>query len=192
MHKGDKEVLRNRRSVVMEQLLQACRSAFEQLEAAYPKASQSQYRLRDCLSVALSLFVFKFPSLYRYVWVVDASQSALLVPLLRSQRRRTRGNIRRLFKLRRIPTDTTFRRRLDEVRTGRFELVFQALFRLVQRWGLWSHFQTAEGQILVALDGTQVFSSKTLHCDHCRVAEHRDGSRTYSHQIVTAAVVTQG
>ena len=41
----------------------------------------------------------------------------------------------------------------------------------------------------MALDGTQVFSSKTLHCDHCRVAEHRDGSRTYSHQIVTAAVV---
>ena len=34
-----------------------------------------------------------------------------------------------------------------------------------------------------------MFSSKTLHCDHCRVAEHRDGSRTYSHQIVTAAVV---
>ena len=143
--------------MVMEQLLQACRSAFEQLEAAYPKASQSQYRLRDCLSVALSLFVFKFPSLYRYVWVVDASQSALSVPLLRSQRRRTRGNIRRLFKLRRIPTDTTFRRRLDEVCTGRFELVFQALFRLVQRWGLWSHFQTAEGQILVALDGRIAF-----------------------------------
>ena len=131
MSKGDKEVSRNRRSVVMEHLLQACRSAFEQLEAAYPKASQSQYRLCDCLSVALSLFVFKFPSLSRYLGVIDASQSSLFEPLLRSRRRRTRDNIQHLFKLRRIPTDTTFRRRLDEVPTERFELVFEALFRLV-------------------------------------------------------------
>ena len=193
MRKSGKEALGNagegRRPVLMERLLQACRSAFVQIEADYPKAPQSQYRLRDCLSVALSLFVLKFPSLCQYVPEVDESNASAIAPLLRATKRRAQGNIRTLFGVRRMRTDTTLRRRLDEVQTEHFELVFRALFQLVQRWRLWSHFQTAQGPILVALDGTQVFSSSTIHCAHCRITQHRDGSRTYSHQIVTAAVV---
>ena len=43
---------------VPEQLHQFCRSEFVQIKAEYPKAVNSQYRQRDLLTVALSMFVF--------------------------------------------------------------------------------------------------------------------------------------
>lgn len=190
MNEQGKEAPGNHRRVVMARLLHICRSAFVQLEAEYPKAAQSHYRLRDCLSMALSLFIFKFPSLCQYLTPPDdADQKAVGASHKQRRRQRARGNIQALFELDSMPSDTTFRRRLDEVCTSRFERVFRALFQWVERAQLWSEFHTAQSSVLVALDGTGVFSSSTIHCDHCRITNHRDGRRTYSHQVVTAAIV---
>ena len=59
MNERGKEATGHRRRVVMEQLLQIGRSVLVEFEAEYPKAAQCPYRLRDCLSMALSLFLFK-------------------------------------------------------------------------------------------------------------------------------------
>src|SRR5215469_16862621 len=45
------------------------------------------------------------------------------------------------------------------------------------------------GHYLVALDGTAYFSSKTIHCASCLHKEHRNGSITYSHQMLGAAII---
>ena len=188
-HRG-KEATGHRRRVVMEQLLQICRSVFVELEAEYPKAAQCPYRLRDYLSMALSLFLFKYPSLGHYLGLPAAVAPTGLSAVHRQRRQqRARGHIRALFTVQPIPTDTTFRRRLDEVRTSAFERVLRALFQWVDQAQLWSEFEPAHGTVLVALEGTGVFSSSTIHCDHGRITNHRDGSRTSSHQVVTAAVV---
>jgi len=50
----------------MEQLVRGCSSFFKRLSKPYPKAPQSRYSLVDCLGTALSMFVLKYPSLYRY------------------------------------------------------------------------------------------------------------------------------
>ena len=100
-----------------------------------------------------------------------------------------RSNLLRLFGLRRIPSDTTMRRRLDEVCTSYFEGIFRALFQWVDQVQLWSEFYTVQGYVFVVLDGTGVFSSQKIHCSHCRRAQHRDGSVTYSHQLVTAVMI---
>ena len=42
---------------------------------------------------------------------------------------------------------------------------------------------------LIAIDGTEYFSSKTIHCSSCMVKNHRDGSETYYHQALAAALV---
>ena len=81
---------------------------------------------------------------------------------------RPKANLLRLLGLRRIPSDTTIRRRLDEVCTSAFEGVFRALFPWVDQVQLWSEFHTAHGLVLVALDGTGVFSSKKIHGSHGR------------------------
>jgi hypothetical protein len=41
----------------------------------------------------------------------------------------------------------------------------------------------------VALDGTGYFSSKTIHCASCLHKVHRNGSRTYYHQMLGAAII---
>ncbi len=46
-----------------------------------------------------------------------------------------------------------------------------------------------DGHYLVALDGTGYFSSKTIHCASCLHKEHRNGSITYYHQMLGAAII---
>jgi hypothetical protein len=41
----------------------------------------------------------------------------------------------------------------------------------------------------VALDGTGYFSSKTIHCASCLHKVHRNGSSTYYHQMLGAAII---
>jgi len=46
-----------------------------------------------------------------------------------------------------------------------------------------------DGHYLVALDGTGYFSSPTIHCASCLQKVHRNGSITYYHQMLGAAII---
>ena len=46
-----------------------------------------------------------------------------------------------------------------------------------------------DGHYLLALDGTEYFSSKTIHCASCLQRVHRNGSVTYAHQMLGAAII---
>ncbi len=42
---------------------------------------------------------------------------------------------------------------------------------------------------LIALDGTQYHTSKTICCKNCLTREHKEGEITYSHQAITPVIV---
>jgi hypothetical protein len=46
-----------------------------------------------------------------------------------------------------------------------------------------------DGHSLVALDGTGAFSSPPIHCDSCLHKDHRNGSVTYYHPMLGAAII---
>jgi len=46
-----------------------------------------------------------------------------------------------------------------------------------------------DGHYLLALDGTGYFSSQTIHCASCLRRVHRNGSITYAHQMLGAAII---
>ena len=46
-----------------------------------------------------------------------------------------------------------------------------------------------DGHSLLALDGTGSFTSKTIHCASCLHKAHRNGSITYAHQMLGAAML---
>ncbi len=46
------------------------------------------------------------------------------------------------------------------------------------------------GEILIALDGTEYFSSKKINCPHCNCRNHRNGTTTYFHGWVTPVGVS--
>jgi hypothetical protein len=46
--------------------------------------------------------------------------------------------------------------------------------------------------VLLALDGTQYFSSQTVHCSCCSTKHHANGQVTYYHTAVTPVLVKPG
>ena len=178
-----------RKQALMPELLRVCGEFFTQLAKSYPKAVQSQYSLRDCALLFMATFLFKFPSLNQFLAVFDRADATHLMGWSKQQTERLRQNLRKLFDLPTIPTDKTARVRLDEVKTEDLHGLFPALLGSLGEFSWLQDLQTATGELLLVIDGTQSFSSKQIHCDHCRITKHRDGTRTYSHQAVVAAVV---
>ncbi|MCY4344606.1 MAG: transposase, partial [Gammaproteobacteria bacterium] len=88
-----------------------------------------------------------------------------------------RCNLRRLYRVRQVPADTTMRERLDRVDPA--ELRGKGL----------DGFAWLDGHCLLSVDGTGHFPSKSVHCDSCCVKEHRDGTRTHCHRMLGAALV---
>ena len=67
--------------------------------------------------------------------------------------------------------------------------VCTSVFRQLQRGKALEAMTFLDGHYLLALDGTEYFSSKTIHCASCRHKVHRNGSCTYAPQMLGAAIV---
>ena len=63
------------------------------------------------------------------------------------------------------------------------------MFRCLQRGKALESFVYLDGHYLLSLDGTTYFSSNKVHCASCLEKQHRNGSVTYSHQILGATLV---
>jgi len=81
------------------------------------------------------------------------------------------------------------RERLDPVAPESLRPSFTLIFRHLQRGKALEPMVFLDGHYLVALDGTGYFSSPTIHCDSCLHKEHRNGSVTYYHQMLGAAII---
>ena len=63
---------------------------------------------------------------------------------------------------------------------------FREVFRRLQRGQVLKRFVYLDGHYLLSLDGTTYFSSSKIHCSSCLEKHHRNGSVTYSHQLLGA------
>jgi hypothetical protein len=78
---------------------------------------------------------------------------------------------------------------LDPVSPKVLRPVFKSVFRQLQRGKALEPMTFLDGHYLLALDGTEYFSSKTIHCASCLHRVHRNGSITYTHQMLGAAII---
>jgi hypothetical protein len=127
--------------------------------------------LDDALMSAFAMFSLTAPSLLAF------------------DKQRAEGNVKTIYGLERAPGDTRMRERLDPVSPASLRPSFTLVFRQLQRGQALEPMVFLDGHYLVALDGTGYFSSKTIHCDSCLHKEHRNGSITYSHQMLGAAII---
>jgi hypothetical protein len=67
--------------------------------------------------------------------------------------------------------------------------VFKSIFRQLQRGKALEPMVFLDGHSLLALDGTEYFSSKTIHCASCLQKVHRNGAITSFHQMLGAAII---
>ena len=127
--------------------------------------------------------------------LTDALMSAFAMFALKSSsllafdQERTEGNLQRVFGMERVPCDTSMREILDPVLPETLRPLFTHVFGALQRGKALEEMVFVEGHSLLALDGTGYFSSQQIHCDSCLEAHHRNGTVTYRHQMLGAALI---
>jgi hypothetical protein len=102
------------------------------------------------------------------------------------------SNMQTLFKTKKIPTDDQIRNFLDQIDYKYFdEMYFKTLNMIVKNKHI-DIFNVLGDQkhIVIALDGTQIFSSNNIHCDDCIVKEHRNGTTEYVHNVLQSSIVS--
>jgi hypothetical protein len=136
-----------------------------------PRGEEGDISLTDVLMSAFAMFSLKAPSLLAF------------------DKERAEGNLHTIYGIQQVPCDTYMRERLDPVFPKWLRPVFKSVFRQLQRGKALEALTFLDGHYLLALDGTEYFSSKTIHCASCLHKLHRNGSCTYYHQMLGAAII---
>jgi hypothetical protein len=97
-----------------------------------------------------------------------------------------------IFHMQDVPADTTMRETLDPLDDEQLRPAFRNIFTSLQRDGGLQKLSFLNGYYLLALDGTEYFSSHEIHCPQCCEKHHADGTVTYHHQLLGAAIVCPG
>ena len=135
------------------------------------RPSETDIALTDALMAAFAMFSLKAPSLLAF------------------DKERVEGNLHTIYGIARVPCDTHMREILDPVSPKWLRPVFKSIFRQLQRGKALEAMTFLDGHYLLALDGTEYFSSKTIHWASCLQRVHRNGAITYAHQMLGAAII---
>ena len=110
--------------------------------------------------------------------------------LLAFQDRRNDQNMKSIYRINSVPSDTSMREILDRVDPEKLRPLFQIVFRKVQQSGGLKPFRLLGGCYLLSIDGTEYFSSRKVHCSCCMERKHRNSDDvTYYHQMLGAVLV---
>jgi hypothetical protein len=103
------------------------------------------------------------------------------------------NNLKTLFDVQTIPKTSQLKDILDNFDSEAFRPVFLDFFHRLQRAKHLKSFELFPNQYIFSVDGSEYFSSPTVHCPHCLLKVHNRGkaneSITYSHQILQAALM---
>jgi hypothetical protein len=134
-----------------------------------------QYTMKDAVLSAFSVFFTQSPSFLGFQRDME--------------RKKGKNNVSSLFGVFKIPTDAEIRNLMDPVDPHTFGPLFVQAFHQLVAVGALDKYRTAQGKLLLSLDGVYYFSSKKIHCDQCRTQTHKDGTITYSHVALVTAVM---
>lgn len=138
------------------------------------RSAGTTYSISDAVMSGIALFSLKDPSLLAFT------------------QRRNDQNMKNIFRIKNIPSDTSMREILDPIDPDQLRPMFQVAFRKLQRGGGLKPFQFRhDGQIFypLLLDGTEYFNSNKVHCPSCMERKHRNSDEiTYYHQMLGAVI----
>ena len=154
-----------------DNLLETVRAGFDRVKDH--RASNVIMPLSDVMMSAFAMFSLKDSSLLEF-----------------DERREKDENLKRIYKIETVPSDTQMRTVLDEVSTGAISPLFKDVMLQLEHSKVLEEMVYFGKYYLLTLDGTGYFSSKTVHCDACLVKKsHKTGEISYSHQLMGGAIV---
>lgn len=133
--------------------------------------------LPDCLMSGVAMFGLKYQSLLQF------DQNC------RNEDTLLKHNLKELYGIDRVPSDTYFRERLDVVEATAPQEILNAVVSLLDEQHVFKKHKYIDDHYLISLDATGTFSSHDVLCDSCCIKKHRDGTFTYYHQTLAAVMV---
>lgn len=160
---------KQRKELSADGLHELVRKSFHKIEDI--RAKNQAIPLEDILMSGFALFSLKYPSLLAF------------------DEDRRNPNLKTIYGINRVPSDTQMRETLDNVDPLVLRPIFKDLFRALQRGKALEKFVFMDGSYLLSLDGTGYYSSGSVHCNSCLEKKSKTGVVTYSHQMLGAAIV---
>lgn len=137
---------------------------------------KSSISVRDSVKSGLAIFYLKYKSLLQF----DNDAKVKVKNL----------NLKRLFGMSYVPSDTYMREQLDELEPNMLRPVFTKIFSKLQRAKVIKKYEFINNTYLISVDGTGLFSSNKVHCDNCCETHHQNGKVSYSHKMLNAVMVS--
>ncbi len=138
----------------------------------------TRYGMEDAALSAFSVFFTQTPSFLAYQRMMEGSKG--------------KSNAQSLFGVHRIPSDNQIRDLLDAVSPEHVFPVFEEILEVLEHQGQLQDFRSVAGTLLVALDGTEYFSSNQIHCPACSTRTLKSGETRYFHSVVTPVIACPG
>ena len=138
----------------------------------------TRYTIQNAALGAFGIFFTQSPSFLEYQRQLNQRQG--------------HDNAQTLFGVEPIPCDNQIRTLLDPIAPSQFTPVFFEVFAHLEQQHLLDPFRVLDQQLFVSLDGTQYFSSKTLHGQNCLTRQLSNGQTLYYHTAITPVIVCPG
>ncbi len=145
------------------------RERFEKIPDHRPV--RAEISLADALMSGFAIFSLKDPSLLAF------------------DKRRNDENLKSVYHIGNIPSDTHLRTILDPLDPEFLRPLFKDVFRQLQRGKALEPFVFYEECYLLSFDGTGYFSSSKIHCPSCMQKTSKSGKVTWHHQMLGASIV---
>ena len=164
-----------RKDLSMPGMLRVVRECFDDISD--PVVTRG-ITLSDCLMLGLAVFSMKIPSLLRIDELIRSDADSVQA-----------GNLKSLFGVKRFPSDSRLRERLDDVNPSSLRLCFKKIHVFLQRGKILENWTVLDGYYLISIDGTGYLSSRKNRCKNCSVNTHPNGSKTHYHKMLGAALI---
>ncbi|CAK0773578.1 transposase [Gammaproteobacteria bacterium] len=164
-------------ALTLDDITKKMRDTFETFTD--PRTGKNKmYTMVDAALSAFSVFYMQSPSFLEYQRSLEQIHGE--------------NNARTLFGAHEIPSDNQIRTLLDATPPSAVTPMFFYLFNALEQAGIVDAQRSVGGALLVAFDGTEYFSSQTIHCDACSTRKHANGKVTYFHSVLTPVLVKPG
>ena len=137
-----------------------------------PRPGKSRISLHDALMSAFAMFSLKDPSLLAFD----------------DRRKKKPQNVRAVFGVQNIPTDSGMRDIDDKVPTEHLSPLYKRIFEQARQSGLLDRMQFIDGHYLLDIDGVEFFRSKKLEADFC-LTTTKAGETSYHLKMLGAVIV---
>lgn len=162
----------------MSELLLILKGSLGSLPDQRKKSNNTQYTVLDAFLSAFSVFFTQSTSFLEHQRLIQSQKG--------------RDNVQTLFGVKKIPCDNQIRKLLDLVPAKTVFPVFQSIYQHLEAIGALKAYYCFQGNRLIALDGTEYFTSKQIHCSQCSHRTDKNGTTSYFHAAITPVLVAPG